>query len=108
MRWTDRLARGKAKVMRSIVWRAIGTVAAALVYGWLNYLLNPAATLLTGQIAGRQFDNGNVTYVGSTVRDELLRPSRPALRGSTPSSSRRSGGVRPGAACWAPHSSARC
>ena len=45
--------------------RVIASLAAILVFGWVNFLLNPAATLLTGQAAGKQFENSDMSYVTS-------------------------------------------
>ena len=67
MREFDSPAYGKAKIMRTVVWRAVGTVASILIYGWINFLLNPVGTVLTGEVAGRQFDSSNASYVGSVV-----------------------------------------
>jgi hypothetical protein len=53
--------------MRCVLWRVIGTIGSVLIYGWINFLLNPVGTVLTGDIAGRQFDNSNASYVGSVI-----------------------------------------
>ena len=47
--------------------RAILTAAAVLAYGWINALLNPAATVLTGQAAGKQFENSDLSFISSTL-----------------------------------------
>lgn len=46
-------------------WRGVLTVVAFAVYGWINYLLNPIATLGAGKIAGKQFENSDVSYVAA-------------------------------------------
>lgn len=53
--------------MKSIVIRLIVTFVSILAYGWINFLLNPVGTLLAGQVAGKQFDNSDVSYVTSMV-----------------------------------------
>lgn len=53
--------------MKSIVKRIVATVVVTLIYGWINALLNPVATILTGQLAGKQFENSDVAYVESVV-----------------------------------------
>lgn len=47
--------------------RGIATLVAILCYGWINFLLNPVSTILTGQIAGKQFENSDTSYVVSVV-----------------------------------------
>ena len=48
----------------ALVARAIATVAAILVYGWINFLLYPAsAPCWPAQVAGKQFENSNTSYV---------------------------------------------
>lgn len=53
--------------MKSVIWRSIATVFAMLLYGWTNFLLNAAGTVLTGAVAGRQFENSSTDYVVSMV-----------------------------------------
>ena len=48
-----------------LVVRAILTVVAIFLYGWINFLLNPAAAILTGHAAGKQFENNDMSYVAS-------------------------------------------
>lgn len=43
--------------------RAILSIALIFAYGWINYLLNPIATLGAGKIAGRQFEANDMAYV---------------------------------------------
>jgi hypothetical protein len=50
---------------RGIVTRAVLTVAAILIYGWVNFLLNPAATVLSAEAAGGQFANSDASAVSS-------------------------------------------
>ena len=42
--------------------RIIGSIAAIVLYGWINYVLNPVAIIGAGQFAGKQFDSDNVSY----------------------------------------------
>jgi hypothetical protein len=55
---------GKADT-RGMVARVILTIAAILIYGWVNFLLNPVATILAGDQAGKQFQNSDVSAVTS-------------------------------------------
>ena len=50
---------------RGMVLRVILTIAAVLVYGWVNFLLNPVATMLAAGQAGKQFENNEVSAVAS-------------------------------------------
>ena len=56
-------ARTGSERARGIILRLIGTIVAILVYGWINFILNPVATLVTAQMAGKQFDNSDASYV---------------------------------------------
>ncbi len=47
--------------------RVACSVAAVLLYGLIDVLLNPAATLVTAQMAGKQFDNSDMSYAVSSV-----------------------------------------
>jgi hypothetical protein len=51
--------------VRGTVLRVILSIAAVLVYGWVNFLLNPVATILAADQAGRQFQNGDESAVTS-------------------------------------------
>jgi hypothetical protein len=51
--------------MNALVGRGIATVAAVLIYGWLNFLMYPVSTILSGDAAVRQLDNSDVAYVTS-------------------------------------------
>lgn len=51
-----------------VVLRLTLSVAAVLVYGWLNAILNPTSTLLVGESAGQQFANSDVSFVGAVFR----------------------------------------
>ncbi|MBI5786990.1 MAG: hypothetical protein HY446_00345 [Candidatus Niyogibacteria bacterium] len=53
--------------MNSVVKRGIATVVVLFLYGWINFLLNPVATILTGQVAGKQLENSDISYVMSMV-----------------------------------------
>ena len=70
---------GKGRA-RDVAMRLLLTIAAVLIYGWVNFLLNPVSTILTGQMAGKQFDNSNLSYISIHLRHELLRPSRHPVR----------------------------
>lgn len=50
---------------RSLVIRVVLSVAAILLYGWINFLLYPIATVGSGEMAGSQFSNSNISAVGS-------------------------------------------
>ncbi len=52
---------------RGLAVRAILTLAAILLYGWINALLNPVATIGAAQMAGLQFDNSNLAYFGAAI-----------------------------------------
>ena len=45
--------------MNALVGRGIATVAAVLIYGWLNFLMYPVSTILSGDAAVRQLDNSD-------------------------------------------------
>ena len=51
--------------MNALLGRGIATVAAVLIYGWLNFLMYPVSTILSGDAAVRQLDNSDVAYVTS-------------------------------------------
>jgi hypothetical protein len=53
--------------MNTLIGRIGATIVAILLYGWINFLAYPASTLLTGQTAGQQFDDSNVSYFSSTI-----------------------------------------
>lgn len=53
--------------MSGLVWRGIATILVTMLYGWINLLLSPTATLMTGQAAGKQFDNSDASYFSSVV-----------------------------------------
>jgi hypothetical protein len=46
-----------------MIGRVIGTVITTLFYGWVMMAYAPHATLMTGQIAGRQFDTTDAGYL---------------------------------------------
>ena len=58
--------------VRGIALRAAATVAAILLYGGSNVLLNPVSTLLTGETAGRQFDNSGASHAASAFGMSLF------------------------------------
>jgi len=51
--------------MKSLFARALATLVAIVAYGWINFLLNPIATVVSGAAAGKQFDNSATSYVES-------------------------------------------
>jgi hypothetical protein len=50
---------------RDILVRVILTLAAIVIYGWVNFLFNPVAMILAADQAGKQFDNSDVSAVTS-------------------------------------------
>ena len=52
--------------------RGIASVVAILVYSVVNFLLTPAATMLSGETAAKQFDNSTVSYVEATYGSGLF------------------------------------
>jgi SPFH domain / Band 7 family len=48
-----------------MIGRVIGTVVTTLIYGWAMMIYSPQATLITGDTAGRQFDNTDIGYLTS-------------------------------------------
>lgn len=52
---------------RGLIVRLVCSVAAILLYGWINFVLNPVATLVTAQMAGKQFENSDASYVASSI-----------------------------------------
>ena len=52
--------------MKSVIYRGVASFFAVLLYGWVNFLVNPVATVLSGQAAGKQLENSNTSYVEST------------------------------------------
>lgn len=50
---------------RDQVVRGVATLVAILLYGWINFLLNPVATLLSGKYALKQFENNDASYAVS-------------------------------------------
>jgi len=59
-------ARPRPNGSRALIPRLIATVAAILLYGWINFMLNPVSTMLTAKVAGRQFENSDAAYVASS------------------------------------------
>ena len=51
--------------MKNAAFRGAASVFAILVYATVNLLLNPAATVLSGEVAVRQFDNSTLSYTQS-------------------------------------------
>lgn len=43
--------------------RVIGTIAALVLYGWVMMAYNPQAGLITSEVAGRQFDNSDQSFL---------------------------------------------
>lgn len=48
-----------------IVWRLILSIAVFVVAGIVNFMISPYATLMSAQMAGRQFENSDSAYVES-------------------------------------------
>ena len=63
-----------------MVGRFIGSIAAIASFAGFNMILNPVATVLTGQAAGGQFANSDIAYIGSVVSMGLA--SRLTLSGA--------------------------
>ena len=51
--------------MSALLGRGIATVAAILIYGWVNFLLSPVSTILSGDAAAKQLENSDTAYVTS-------------------------------------------
>ncbi len=51
--------------MNALLGRGIATLAAVLIYGWLNFLLYPVSTVLSGGAAVKQLENSDAAYVTS-------------------------------------------
>ncbi len=51
--------------VRDILIRSAASLVAILLYGWINFLLNPAAILVSGKMAGKQFENSDTAYIVS-------------------------------------------
>ena len=72
---TGRMKNGRIDHLRSAwesrsAWsysRAVLPLVASFLYGWINFLLNPGATLLTAQSAGKQFENSDASFIGATI-----------------------------------------
>lgn len=47
----------------SIVMKWVATLIAIVLYGWINFLLNPVGTVVSGQLAGKQFEDSDSSYV---------------------------------------------
>lgn len=58
--------------MTHILRRAVATVGAIVLYGWINFLLHPIGTIASGDAAGQQFANGSAAYVTSMVGIRLF------------------------------------
>ena len=55
-----------------ILKRIVLSVALFIVTGWVNFLLNPIATVLSGAAAGQQFDNSNASYLKSVYETGIF------------------------------------
>lgn len=51
--------------MNALLGRGIATAAAILIYGWVNFLVYPVSTVLSGEAAARQLQNSDAAYVTS-------------------------------------------
>lgn len=47
--------------------RVFLSVVAVLLYGWINAVLNPIATIMSAQMAAKQFENSDTSYVESQL-----------------------------------------
>ncbi len=52
---------------RRLAVRAILSLAAILLYGWINALVNPIATIGTARVAGQQFANSDLSFAGASL-----------------------------------------
>ena len=52
--------------------RIFGSIAVLAIYGIVDEIFNPIATLVTGEAAGHQFDNSNMAYLQSIYTMELF------------------------------------
>jgi uncharacterized membrane protein len=55
-----------------MIGRAIGTFVTLIVWGWINFGLNVAEPLVSGPMAGRQFENSDAQYVVSQYGMRLV------------------------------------
>jgi hypothetical protein len=55
-----------------LIVRLVCTVGAILLYGLINLLLNPVATIVSGQLAGKQFENSDMSYAVASVGMRLF------------------------------------
>lgn len=58
--------------MKPLAWRLLASFVAILVVGWLNALVNPAASVLSGEAAGQQFANSASAYVEASYGMRFL------------------------------------
>ena len=58
--------------MNTLIGRIGATIVAILLYGWINFLAYPASTLLTGQTAGQQFSDSDVSYFSSMIGTRIF------------------------------------
>lgn len=52
--------------------RVMLSLTAIVAYGWINFFLTAGATIASGNIAGHQFDNSDVSYVAATAGMRLF------------------------------------
>jgi hypothetical protein len=55
-----------------ILRRAVATVVAIVLYGWINFLLHPVGMIVSSRAAGEQFADSDVGYVTSMVGINLF------------------------------------
>lgn len=53
--------------MKSVLKRLLLSAVVVMLYGWINALLSPVATIMSAQMAGKQFENSDVSYVVSSL-----------------------------------------
>ncbi len=58
--------------MNHILRRAVATVVAIVLYGWINFLLHPVGMIVSSRAAGEQFADSDVGYVTSMVGINLF------------------------------------
>jgi hypothetical protein len=52
--------------------RLLVTAMAFVVYGIAQMVFNPLATIISGDVAGHQFDNSDISYIGTMATFSIL------------------------------------
>ena len=55
-----------------MIGRIFITVLAFIAYSWIAGLFDPIATLVTGSVAGNQFDSSNASYLNTMAIFSLM------------------------------------